>query len=88
MFGIEDNVLSKSPGNLVRVLIFIKSMSCLKLGHVVSKARSLGQILDKPCVRCRGHSFEQKTMKLCQNVNFHKIYMYVKFETGSCWIKN
>ena len=39
-----------------------------KLGHVGSKTRSLGQILDKH----RGHSLEQKSMKLCQNVNSHK----------------
>ena len=25
------------------------------MGHVGSKTRSLGQILEKPCVRSRGH---------------------------------
>ena len=29
----------------------------VKVGHIGSKTRSLCQILDKPCVRSRGHSF-------------------------------
>ena len=37
-------------------------MSSLKLGHVGSKTRSLGQILVKPCVHSRGHSFDLKFM--------------------------
>ena len=51
-----------------------KPKSSLKLGHVGSKIRSLGQIIKKkPCVRLRGHSSDQKFMKLCQNVNSYKI---------------
>ena len=42
------------------------SRSDLKLGHVRSKTRSKGQILEKPCVHSRGHSFDSKVMKLCQ----------------------
>ena len=38
------------------------------MGHVGSKTRSLGQILEKPCMCCRGHIFSQKIVKLCQNV--------------------
>ena len=45
------------------------SRSSSKLGHVGSKTRSLGQILEKPCVHSRGHSFDHKFMKLCQNVS-------------------
>ena len=56
-----------------------------KLGHVGSKTRSIGQILEKPCVHSRRHSFDPSFMKLCQNVNH---YIKVKFETGSCWVKN
>ena len=62
------------------------SRPSLKLGHVGSKTRSLGQILEKPCVHSREHSFDSKFMKLNQNANDHNIE--VKFETGSCWIKN
>ena len=47
--------------------------SDLKLGHVGSKTRSLGQILEKSCVYSRGHSFDSKFMKLDQNVNDHVI---------------
>ena len=51
------------------MLIIIISRSSSKLGHVGSKTRSLGQILEKPCVHSRGHSFDHKFMKVCQNVN-------------------
>ena len=55
------------------MLIPIKARSSSKLGHVGSKIRLLGQILEKkPCVHSRGHSLEQKFMKLWQNVNSHK----------------
>ena len=49
------------------------SRSHLKLGHVGSKPRSLGQIFEKSCEHSRGHSFDPKFMKLCQNVNYHNI---------------
>ena len=67
------------------MLIIIISRSGLKLSHVGSKIRSLGQILEKTCVHSRGHSFDSKFTKLYQNVNDHNIY--VKFKTGSCWVK-
>ena len=38
------------------------------MGHVGSKTRSLGQMLEKPCVRSRGHIFSLIIMKLGQNV--------------------
>ena len=44
----------------------------MKLGHVGSKTRSLGQILKKCCVHFRGHNFDPLSMKLCQNVNLYK----------------
>ena len=43
------------------------------MGHVGSKTRSLGQILEKPCVRCRGHIFSLIIMKLGQNVSLDEI---------------
>ena len=39
----------------------IKSLMSLKLSHVGSKTRSLGQILGKPCVSVRGHIFQSET---------------------------
>ena len=68
------------------MLMIIISRSSSTVGHVGSKTRSLGKILEKPCVLSRGHSFNSKLMKLYQNANDHNIY--VKFETGSCWVKN
>ena len=44
----------------------------MKLDHVGSKTRLPGQILEKPCVLSRGHSFDPKFMELCQKVNPHK----------------
>ena len=54
------------------MLMIIISRLILKLGHVGTKNRLPGQILGKPCVHSRGHSFDHKFMKLCQNVNHHK----------------
>ena len=76
----------QSSGNFVRMLIIIMSRSSSKLGHVGSKTRSLGQILEKPCEHSRRHSFDSKFTKLNQTVNDHNIL--VKFKTGSCWVKN
>ena len=69
------------------MFIFIKSRTTLKLGIVGLKSRLLGvgHIIDKPCVLSRGHSFDPKFMKLCQNNN--PLNIWFKFETGSCWIK-
>ena len=55
------------------MLMIIIARSDLKLGHVGSKTRSLGQIVEKPSVHSRGHSFDSKVMKLCQNANHHNI---------------
>ena len=54
------------------MLIIINSRSGSKLGHVDSNTRSLCQILEKPCVHSRGHSFGQKFKKFCQTVNSHE----------------
>ena len=55
------------------MLMNIISRSSLKLGHVGSKPRSLGQILEEPCVHSIGHSFDSEFMKLYQNANDHNI---------------
>ena len=73
MYTLEGTVSIQSSGNFVRLLIIIISRSGLKLGHVGSKTRSLGQILEKPSVHSRGHSFDSKLTKLYQNVNDHNI---------------
>ena len=63
--------------------VLIKSRTRLKLGHVGSKTRSLGQILEKPCVRSRCHIFSQK---FGLNVCLDKIAD--EFEIGSCGVKS
>ena len=60
------------------MFIIIISRSGSKLVQVLSKTRSLGQILEKPCEHSRGHIFDHKFMKLCQNVIHH--YVEVKFQ--------
>ena len=50
MYTLEGTVLIQSSRNFVRLLIIIISTSILKLGHVGSKTRSLGQILEKNLV--------------------------------------
>ena len=56
------------------------------MGHVGSKTRSLGQILEKPSVRSRGHSFGRILMKVGQDVCLDEISD--EFENGSCGVKN
>ena len=50
------------------MFVLIESRTSLKMGHVRSKTRLLGQILQKPCVCYRGHIFSPIIMKLGQNV--------------------
>ena len=69
MFTLEGKVLIQSSRNFIRMLMIIISRSSSILGHVGSKTRSLGQILRKPCVHSKRHSFDPKFMKLCQIVN-------------------
>ena len=53
-----------------------------KLGCVVSKTKSLSQILENPCVHSRGHNFDQKFMQLYQNVKSRIIS-----KLSSVWFK-
>ena len=73
VYILEGTVLIRSSRNFDSMLTIIISRSDLKLGYVGSKTRSLGQILEKPCVHSRRHSFDPSFMKLCQNVNRHNI---------------
>ena len=63
----------------------MKSGTSSKFGHVESKTRSLGQILEKPCVRSRGHIISPILKKLGQNVCLDKISD--EFKIGSCGVK-
>ena len=52
------------------------------MGHVGSKTRSVGQIIEKPCEQDTVHIMHPITMKICQNVFLDEISD--KFEYGSC----
>ena len=52
------------------------------MGHVGSKTRSVGQLIEKPCEHSRGHSFGPIIIKLAQNDHLDNIS--VNFEYGSC----
>ena len=62
------------------------SWTSLKMGHVVSKTRSPGQMLEKPFVGSRGHILSLKLLNVGQNVCLDDISD--KSENGSCQIKN
>ena len=64
----------------------MKPRMSLKMGHVESKTRSLGKILEKPYVCPRGHIFCLIIMKLDQHVCLDEISH--KFGDWSCRIKN
>ena len=68
------------------MFVLIKSQMSLKMGHVGSKTRSLGQTLEKPCIRSRGQIFSPIIMKPRQNVCLDKFSKAI--ENGSCWVKN
>ena len=67
-------------------IVLVKSKTRLNMGHVGSKSRSLGQILEKPCVCSKGHVFSPIIIKLGQNVCLDEIS--AKSENRSCWVKN
>ena len=71
---------------MVRMFVLMKSQMCLKMGQVRLKTRSVDQILEKPCLSCRGHIFSQIIMKLSQNVCLDEISDLA--ENGSDQVKN
>ena len=65
---------------------FDRNLMSMKIGHVGSKTRSLGQILEKPCVHSRGHIFSLIIMKPGQNISLNEVSD--EFENESCQVKN
>ena len=64
----------------------MKSQMTLKMGHVGSKTRSLGKILEKTYVCSRGHIFCPIILKHGQNVCVDQISD--DFENGLCRVKS
>ena len=73
VYTLEGTVSIQSSRNFIRMLMIMIFRSSLKLGYVGSKTRSLGQILEIPCVHSKRHSFDPKFMNFYQNVNHHYI---------------
>ena len=71
--------------NLCQNVCHHEKRTDLKMGHVGSETRSLGQILEKSYVLSGRHSFDPICMKLCQNVCHHEISD--RFETGPYQVK-
>ena len=88
MYSLEGIVLIQSSRNFVGMFVVIKSRPELRMGHVESKARSLGQFLEKPCVLSVRHSFDPIFMKLCQNfltLNRHLSRQAMLSDDSSCF---
>ena len=80
MNTLEATFLVQSSSNLLRMIILTISQSSPNIGHVWSKTRSVGQIIEKPCEHSRGHIFGPIFIKLAQNDHLDNIS--VKFEYG------
>ena len=68
------------------MFVTMKKRTGVKVFHVRSETRSLGQIFEKSCVISSRHSFDAICMKLCQNVCHNEILD--KFESVLCGVKN
>ena len=68
------------------MFVLITSQTSLKMGHVGIKTKSLGQILEKPFVHCRGHIFSLIILKHGHNVCLDEFSDELK--NGSCGGKN
>ena len=86
VYALEATVLVGYSWKLVRMFVSMKSRTSSKMGHVGSKTRSLGQILEKPCVRSRGHILSRILMEVGQDVCLDDISD--EFENGSRGVKN
>ena len=83
---LEATVLVQLSSNLLKIIILTISRSSSNMGHVGSKTKSVCQLNEKPCEHSRGHSFGPIIIKLAQND--HRDNISVKFECGSCGVKN
>ena len=86
VYALEATVLVGYSWKLVRMFVSMKSRTSSKMGHVGSKTRSLGQILEKPCVRSRGHILSRILMEVGQDVCLDNISD--EFKNGSRGVKN
>ena len=86
VYAVEATFSVRYSRNLVRRFALMKPRTSLKIADVRSKARSLDQMSERPCVRSKGHIFSPIIMKLGQNVCLDK--SLDEFENGSCPVKS
>jgi hypothetical protein len=67
------------------MIVLMKSRMSSNLGYVGSKSRSLGQIIEKPCLHSRGHNIDSIFIKLAHNDCLDE--SSDEFESGSGWVK-
>ena len=67
---------------MVRMIALMKSGLGLYMGHLGSKARSPGQIIEKLCVDNRDHSFHQNFQKYGQNDFLDEIWVGIVYESS------
>ena len=68
------------------MFVLMTSQKSLKITHLESKTRSVGQILEKKCVHSRDLFLVQILIKLAQNVCLDDFYD--EYENGSFQVKN
>ena len=83
---LEATLCIQSSWKFVKMFVLMKSLSSLNMGHVGSKTRSVSQIIEKPCEHLKVTVFGPIFIKLAQNDHLDNIS--VKFEYGSCRVKN
>ena len=86
MYALEATFSVRLSLNLVRMFVLMNSEMFLKMDQVRSKTRLVGQILEKPCVRSRGHISSQIAVKLSQDICLDVILD--EFENRLCRVKN
>ena len=70
MYTLDGTVLIQSSCYFVRMIIYVKSRSNSKLGHVASKTMSQDQMVENVLNTSEGTNL---FMKVCQNVDPHNI---------------
>jgi len=73
VYTLEATFATQFWSNFVRMFVLTISRPSSNMGHVGSKTRSPGQILENSCLHSRGHICNSNLMKLCQNVCFDNI---------------
>ena len=86
MYALEATFSVQYSWNVVEMFALIISWSSLKMGHVWSKTKSPGQMLEKTSVRSLDQIFSPVLLKVGHNIYLDDILN--EFENRSCWVKN